>query len=1156
MIEKYNPKTGKIEIEAEPIAGTPGARGEKGDTGLTGARGERGLTGARGEKGDKGDPGKDGKDGVDGKPGIKGDKGDDGKSIIGPQGIKGIDGNFIHYSIRMPKKELGQDGDWCFCETEEIFRKVKGEWKFYRAIRTEGSASKGSTTTGGTGVGTGVAFVWRFDTGLTAGTASGDLRYNNATPASVTAIYINETSNNNSDLMAILALISTSTKIYIQQADDSTKFLVLSVSSATTDNGTDWTIPVTVEDSGALPDNNAQLGVIFFGAAGTSYTDEQAQDAVFNAMADSASIDMQYNDVANSFTAVVLPAGVDHNSLANLTTGDPHTQYALESSLATVATTGLHSSLSGIGTNSHSTIDSHLANNNIHVPAMTAGSVVYHNGTILSQDNATFFWDSTNKRLGLGTGAATNITTINGVPFGAVLTVGADGVTDLALAGLHRHSATAAFGAHLNFIRSRGASGAETIVSNSDVLGIIWANGHNGSTGYSNSSAIKFVVDGTVGATSMPGKIIFQTSPASSQTLADAMSINSSQVTNFVNHPTGLVTTSVDNTIPRFDGTAGRLQTSVITIADIDGAGLSDVSGIGKLSVRSTSYDGNMSSADWGMAGLKVTGGVNNTLTNTTVYAGAGVVSQATSVVLSSSTIAATDTDGVTYTNYYGAYAYEPVAGANVTLTNKWGLGADSLRIGNTNNFCTITSGGIFRASALTPFANSWFLGKGYVVTCTTTATGNVNLATGLTNGTTLNGITLRTGQGVLVKNQTNPAENGIYLVPASGAASRRADANTWAELENIVVYIPTSYQYSDVLTQTPTNDGGTVWRTYDNTGGTLGTTAVTFEQYYGPNRISINVPTDTEVSANKSIAVFGLNNSWTTAVNGLFNVTGTTTYTDREGAATAIVTNPLVNYDSRAIIPNGNSLSIVGGGFLFWAHGTLEAAGNAGLGPFYTLVGQMTVENTGSTNKTMAIGYDVLLGTTFKKVSTGTLTITTAAGVVAGVTADGSTLTKYSNYVAQEAALANSGAVTKQVGLAIQHLTKGTSANFSIYLGDSATIATGNYSIFQDDVSTYPSRWNGGHQFAQRANVTGAITTTLADHIIVVTSGTFNCTLHASNTASKSQQIILINDGAGIVTFVVGGADAFVGTTTVGAGARAILQSDSRTGAHWRRVL
>lgn len=39
----------------------------------------------------------------------------------------------------------------------------------------------------------------------------------------------------------------------------------------------------------------------------------------------------------------------------------------------------------------------------ISLAALTAGSVVFSNGTVLSQDNSNFFWDSTNHFLGLGT---------------------------------------------------------------------------------------------------------------------------------------------------------------------------------------------------------------------------------------------------------------------------------------------------------------------------------------------------------------------------------------------------------------------------------------------------------------------------------------------------------------------------------------------------------------------------------------------------------------------------------------------------------------------------------------------------------------------------------------------------------------------------------
>ena len=41
--------------------------------------------------------------------------------------------------------------------------------------------------------------------------------------------------------------------------------------------------------------------------------------------------------------------------------------------------------------------------NNFALPSLTSGSVLFSNGTTLAQDNSNFFWDNTNKRLGIGT---------------------------------------------------------------------------------------------------------------------------------------------------------------------------------------------------------------------------------------------------------------------------------------------------------------------------------------------------------------------------------------------------------------------------------------------------------------------------------------------------------------------------------------------------------------------------------------------------------------------------------------------------------------------------------------------------------------------------------------------------------------------------------
>jgi hypothetical protein len=106
--------------------------------------------------------------------------------------------------------------------------------------------------------------------------------------------------------------------------------------------------------------------------------------------------------------------------------------------------------------------------------------------------------------------------------------------------------------------------------------------------------------------------------------------------------------------------------------------------------------------------------------------------------------------------------------------------------------------------------------------------TANVTIASALENGDTLDGVTLATGDRVLVKNQTIGSQNGIYVVQASGAAVRSTDADTGAELtSNFAVFVEEGTINADqgyVLT----NDGAI----------TVGTTELAFTQFTGLGQI------------------------------------------------------------------------------------------------------------------------------------------------------------------------------------------------------------------------------------------------------------------------------------------------------------------------------
>jgi hypothetical protein len=102
--------------------------------------------------------------------------------------------------------------------------------------------------------------------------------------------------------------------------------------------------------------------------------------------------------------------------------------------------------------------------------------------------------------------------------------------------------------------------------------------------------------------------------------------------------------------------------------------------------------------------------------------------------------------------------------------------------------------------------------------------TAAVTLSTALENGDTLDGVTLATGDRVLVKNQADGSENGVYVVKASGAPDRALDANSNADV--------TSGMFTFVEQGTVNGNSGWVLTT-DNP-ITLGTTALTFAQFSG----------------------------------------------------------------------------------------------------------------------------------------------------------------------------------------------------------------------------------------------------------------------------------------------------------------------------------
>jgi len=88
-----------------------------------------------------------------------------------------------------------------------------------------------------------------------------------------------------------------------------------------------------------------------------------------------------------------------------------------------------------------------------------------------------------------------------------------------------------------------------------------------------------------------------------------------------------------------------------------------------------------------------------------------------------------------------------------------------------------------------------------------------------LSGAQTIDGVSVVAGDRVLVKDQTDDYENGIY-VAASGAWSRSPDANTWDEMVSALVFVSEGGQ------------AGTAWYCPIQPGGTLGVTAITWNNF------------------------------------------------------------------------------------------------------------------------------------------------------------------------------------------------------------------------------------------------------------------------------------------------------------------------------------
>ena len=125
--------------------------------------------------------------------------------------------------------------------------------------------------------------------------------------------------------------------------------------------------------------------------------------------------------------------------------------------------------------------------------------------------DASFVWDNTNKRLGIGVAAPDSALHLEGTSYAA------------SQSKLVAHSATILLAPELTLAKTRGS--ATTIVNSGDRVGIVGFRASDGVDTNSYTASIESAVDGTPGADDMPGRLEFKTTADGSATPTTRMTI-------------------------------------------------------------------------------------------------------------------------------------------------------------------------------------------------------------------------------------------------------------------------------------------------------------------------------------------------------------------------------------------------------------------------------------------------------------------------------------------------------------------------------------------------------------------------------------------------------------------------------------------------------
>lgn len=240
--------------------------------------------------------------------------------------------------------------------------------------------------------------------------------------------------------------------------------------------------------------------------------------------------------------------------------------------------------------------------------------------------------------------------------------------------------------------------------------------------------------------------------------------------------------------------------------------------------------------------------------------------------------------------------------------------------------------------------------------------TGNITISGALNNGDTLDGVTLATGDLVLVKDQTTGSQNGVYVVGVT--PSRAAEFDAWDEFPGSLLAVAEGTVNADTL-----------WLCTSNTGGTLNSSALVFAKLNLAG--TLLAASNLADLANAATAFANIKQAATTSASGVVQLA--------DGAAyRALTTGRAITTD--AVVAGLAEVALTDATTIAWDMGT-------GIDFTVTLAGNRTLGNpsnvTVGKRGRIRVVQDATGGRTLAKSSNcktaggQALTLSTAAGAV-----------------------------------------------------------------------------------------------------------------------------------------------------------------------------